>query len=312
MPATNPLRTSYSVMAYNSSVVLLLDSGNYPGQANYLNQTNTWNGTNWTVVSTQGNGIDPKGPLPCRINASGAFDGTNITIFGGEGQSETDGVLSDCWSYNGTSWSQIALTNGPFGRYKHQMAHLHTVGALMFGGCTVGNLLQESWLYNGTSFTQLFPATSPPARTNFAMAGSVASELILMYGGQGTNETFGDTWCWVGNSTGNWVRQAPTVQPPYMTSSAMAYDTAHNTFVMFGGDNGEGFGVPTTWVWSGGNGGNWTSYTMANGTGPGNRMGCQMAYDGTGVILIGGVGTASDIGADTWRWNGATNVWAKL
>jgi hypothetical protein len=319
MPATNPYRVCNSTMAQNGTgtgTVLLLDTAYYPGASNYFNETVTWNGSNFTIVSTSQ--VDPLGPLPVRSNHGMSFDGgTHIILFGGQGGSETAGVLEDSWSWNGTTWTKLAPTVVPFGRYKHVMTSLFGVGAFMFGGTNVLNILNESWVYSTSTsnWVQLTPAVSPPARTDCAMAGSTTATSVLLFGGKGTNSSFGDTYVFSGGLSGNWVKQFPAVSPPAMWGSSIAYDTTNAQWVMFGGASDEGLiSPPTTYVYSGGTnglGGNWASYVMPNGTGPASRVGAQMCFDGTGCLLFGGYGN-SGVDGLTWRFNGVSKTWSQL
>ncbi len=328
MPNHNPLPCSQSVMVYNGTLIAFLNTGNYPGQSNYLNETLTWlhSAEDWTNESTDAtNGVDPLGPLPVRIQQGMALDGSTsggtstVVLFGGRGGSETVGVLDDTWTWETNvnpagAWTKQPTGTTPFGRYRHSMALLEGVGALMFGGSNVLNFLEETWLYsggNGGNWTQLTPGTIPPARVDFSMAGATGATNVLMFGGKSSAVSFEDTWMWVGSSTGNWVLQTPAVSPPALSSSCMAYDTTHSTYVLFGGETAEGLlAPPTTWLWTGGNGGNWSSVVMPNGTGPAARVGAQMSWDGTQIVMTGGFGTASNVFSETWGWNGTT--WTQL
>jgi Kelch motif len=321
MPGTTPLPCSHSAMVYNGTKILLLDTGNYPGQSNYLNETATWSGDgstgNWTVVSTSQ--VDPLGPLPCRTYQGMALDGssTEVVLFGGEGSSETVGVLDDTWTWTtGGVWAKSPTAVVPFGRYRHSMALLNGVGSFMFGGSNVLNFLSESWLYSGGvggNWQLLTPGTVPPARVDFAMAGKTSATNILMYGGKGTNSNFGDTWMWVGSSTGNWIKQTPAVSPPFMSEMCMGYDVTNNQYVMFGGRMDDNLlAPPQTWIWSGDNGGNWNLATPANS--PASRVGAMMAWNGTHLIMFGGYGNGSRASSQTWQWTGGihTGNWVQL
>jgi hypothetical protein len=320
MPGTNPLPCSHSVMALRvGHEIVLLDTSTGRGAStgpgttgSFFNETVTWSGDsttgNWTVVSTSG--VDPLGPLPVRADTGMDFDGTNMVLFGGRGESEAAGVFNDTWLWSGTAWTKATPGTSPFGRYRHEISKLNGVGALMFGGCTVLNLLEETWLWNGSNWSLLAPGTVPPARTDFAMAGSSAATNILMFGGKGTNACLNDTWMWVGTASGNWVQQTPAVSPPALAECAMAYDAANSQYVLFGGRTDEAFSGPQTWVWTGGNGGNWHLTTPA--VSPSVRVGAQMAYDGTHVIMFGG-SSEYDVKGETWMWTGGTNGnWVQL
>jgi hypothetical protein len=211
MPNHNPLRCSKSVMVYNGTEIVFLDTGNYPGQANYLNTTYTWlhSAEDWTNESTDAtNGVDPLGPLPVRSQLAMALDGSTsggtstVVLFGGQGGSETAGVLDDTWTWETNvnpagAWTKQAVGTVPFGRYRHSIALLEGVGALMFGGSNVLNFLQETWLFsggNGGNWTQLTPGTVPPVRVDFAMAGATGTTNVLMYGGAGTATNLDVGW----------------------------------------------------------------------------------------------------------------------
>jgi len=105
-----------------------------------------------------------------------------------------------------------------------------------------------------------------------------------------------------------WTRQALAVHPPARTGSAMAYDAATGTVVLFGGDGTSlGSFLADTWTW---NGTTWMKRHPA--ASPPAREDAAMAYDAaTGtVVLFGGIGNGSDnLLRDTWTWNGTT--WTK-
>ena len=62
---------------------------------------------------------------------------------------------------------------------------------------------------------------------------------------------FGDTWTWDG---ANWTQQSQKTLPGARIYSAMAYDSAHDQVVLFGGFVGGTF-LNDTWLWDGSN---WT------------------------------------------------------
>jgi len=69
-----------------------------------LNDTWTFDGTNWTAVS----GITS--PPPARAWASMTAVHSQIVLFGGNG---TGGDMNDAWVFDGASWSAINLTGAP-------------------------------------------------------------------------------------------------------------------------------------------------------------------------------------------------------
>src|SRR5215510_9216284 len=150
------------------------------------------------------------------------------------------------------------------------------------------------------TWTQKFPATSPPGRYAHAMAYDSARGQTLMFGGgdPNTNTNFGDTWVWDGV---NWTQKFPATSPPPTSSSAMAYDGAHQQVVMFGGAVA-GTIVNSTWVWDGSN---WTQKFPTSSPSP--RLHAAMAYDAARqqLVLFGGGPGSPTAFADTWVWDGS-------
>jgi hypothetical protein len=125
---------------------------------------------------------------------------------------------------------------------------------------------------------------------------------VLLFGGSDLNSNRkGDTWTWDGTV---WIHAASKGPSPRF-APAMAYDSAQNRMVLFGGG-----GTPSdryednqdTWAW---NGTNWTE--LAAGGGPAARNNHGMAYDGARkkvVLFGGGVTFVGVIFNDTWEWDG--------
>ncbi len=69
---------------------------------------------------------------------------------------------------------------------------------------------------------------------------------VILYGGIGSGGLLGDTWVYdVGTNT--WVQMFPEESPPPMRLHAMAYDAAHDTTVLVGGDDPNGHYIYQTW-----------------------------------------------------------------
>lgn len=286
--------------------VVLLNNGSYGGVSNYLNDTWTFTGTDWTQQSP-GN-FDPAGPLPVRTDASMSYDGNNTMLFGGRGQSELDGVLNDTWTWNGTAWTKQSPAASPPGRFKHELTYLAAAsGAVMFGGRNVNDMFVDTWIWNGTTWAQVTVANGagPAGRTDSCFAASAS--LALLFGGAGTNSQFNDTWTFNGTV---WAQLAPATSPSVRSGACMTYDTSNSLWVLFGGRNEYGF-LPETWTF---NGTTWTQRSI--GAGPAGRFGASMAFDTTShtTIMFGGnTATQQDsASSETWSFNGSTFVWTQL
>jgi Galactose oxidase, central domain len=325
MTTTTPNRCANSVMAADPTAasgkqVVLLDTGNYPSYSTFLNQTWEFSGTNWNNTSVTL--VNANGPLPGRINSCMAFDGYNVVLFGGQGGSSTTGVLEDTWVWNSSAqtWTQLggptppgpSLTPQPFGRYGQNCAYLVGTGVVMFGGENLLYQLLETWIWDGytQAWSQLTFAngTSPNARVGHAMAAS-GSEVVL-FGGQGTNSQFNDTWTFNGTT---WTKLNPATSPSVRSGACMAYDSTNSVWVMFGGSNEYTY-FTDTWTF---NGTTWTKAVVGGGSTatPAGRVGAQMVFDpqSATTIMFGGISAATNYPSnETWSFNGATLTWTQL
>src|SRR5664279_2216957 len=108
----------------------------------------------------------------------------------------------------------------------------------------------------------------------------------------------------------DWVLQSPATKPPSRDYAAMAYDSANQKLVLFGGSPNVSAVDTATWLWDGTN---WTANSPVPS--PTAREGHAMAYDAAHneVVLFGG--QALSDGAllqDTWVWSGNSKTWTQL
>ena len=116
----------------------------------------------------------------------------NIFLFGG---SNGTSDLSDTWTFNGTSWTQLSTATSPPARAYASMANDPATGNMvLFGGSGNGGDLSDTWTFNGTSWTQLSTATSPPARDSASMAYDPATGNTVLFGGEDNSGNLSDTW----------------------------------------------------------------------------------------------------------------------
>jgi hypothetical protein len=82
----------------------------------FLNDTWTWDGSNWTKKS-------PQNSPPARILHIMAYDSAHgqVVLFGGRDQGGC--LLGDTWIWDGSNWTQKFPQNSPSARHSHAMAY---------------------------------------------------------------------------------------------------------------------------------------------------------------------------------------------
>src|ERR1700730_9574945 len=148
--------------------------------------------------------------------------------------------------------------------------------------------------------------TRPPPMTRIA---SIAALILIVACGSVSRVArppsprvpgpLGDTWTWDGTA---W-HAAAVPGPAARYGAALAYDSARNVFVLFGGQTAKG-GSNETWTWDGTQWG-----AMSHTHKPEARAMATMAYDPRQklIVLYGGLvqnGFEGSPASDTWTWDG--------
>jgi hypothetical protein len=233
-----------------------------------------------------------------RLNSEMAYDSTRgvIVMFGGVG---SQGVTSDTWEWNGTTWNLRTPPASPPARYYGALAYdpiRHQT--ILFGGVTAaGTRLADTWVWDGTTWTQ--KGAGPSARSSARMAFDAPRNQILLFGGANSETTVvGETWSWNGSS---WTQLFPATNPSARSGHGMVYDEARQNILLFGGDtSGSGQYVNETWLWNG----SWTKAAPVSAPEP--RFQMAIAFDGVAqqVVMFGGSGGPFATNT-TWFWDGA-------
>jgi hypothetical protein len=330
-PITSPPARMYAAMTYDEATsTVVLFGGFVPngGVGNYLDDTWTWDGTNWTQVDDAGDAgctTSCTDSPPARRLATMTYDAatSDVVLFGGaepqpDGGFELDG---DSWTWDGTNWTEQSPGDPSAREYGSMAYDAATSSAVLFGGYNGQGTDGDTWTWDGSSWTPQSPATSPLTREQASMAYDAATSDVVLFGGLGTEPQplaysvlEGDTWTWDG---ANWTEHSPVTSPPARLGASMVYDAATGNMVLFGGELSAAVSCPpigppctptpptldnNTWTWDG------TTWTEQSPTiSPPARYLASMAYDAaTGnVVLFGGVGTSGDL-SDTWTWDGTT------
>ncbi|MBI3891014.1 MAG: PKD domain-containing protein [Candidatus Wallbacteria bacterium] len=191
---------------------------------------------------------------------------------------------------------------------------------MLFGGETGsgGIPLNDTWEWDGTNWTQkqadtISPAANQPSqRYLHRMAYDAARGRVVLFGGTTANSArlLNDTWEWDGTS---WTqKQADTIspaanQPSQRGAHALAYDTARQRVVLFGGYPGDGY-LNDTWEWDGTT---WARKQPNTGS-PGSNQPSQRLHHGlvndiarSRLVLFGGSDSGGRLN-DTWEWDGTS------
>jgi len=269
---------------------VVLFGGSDGANADTLDDTWVWDGSNWTQKSPQAN-------PSARYEHAMAYDSGHdqVVLFGGSSD------VGDTWVWDGSNWTQKSPPTSPSARLNHAMAYDAIHGqVVLFGGITPFlNQLGDTWLWDGSNWTEQSPKNSPSARYQHAVAYDSARGQVVLFGGLSTSGWLQDTWVWDGT---NWTQKMPLTSPPARDYHAMAFDSAHGQVVLFGGTDSNLNDLDDTWLWDGSN---WTQQSPQ--TSPPARFGHAMAYDSAHdqTVLYGGTNADSTLFSDTWTWEGA-------
>jgi hypothetical protein len=253
---------------------------------------------NWTQImpttspwSTGAMAYDSARKRSVKFGGYGIDSGTNLT-----------------WEWDGKNktWTRITPTSTlPPSRGSHAMAYDSArQRTVLFGGYVgmvfSGSPVADTWEWDGKNWTQIKPtSTLPPARWKHALAYDSARQRTVLFGGSDINsKTLADTWEWDGK---NWTQIKPTTTSPLARSShAMAYDSARQRTVLFGGSDSNAKTLADTWEWDGKS---WAQIKPT--TSPAARVWHAMAYDSARkrTVLFAGWTGSSPL-TDTWEWDG--------
>jgi hypothetical protein len=238
-----PYGPNLAAMAYDSArdEVVALDSFN-PGS-----RTWTWDGIAWTqrfpATSPTGTGRDVRGQM--------VFDAQRgrVVLFGGVSMA---GLLDDTWTWDGSTWTQLAPVGGvhPSARRGGAMTYIGGGRILLHGGLDAGSSnnvgLNDTWILDGETWTQQTgPSTpsSPLATGGLTYDAAAGRPVLVTINSVGTVRT----WTWDGDGLG-WRDPNPVHQPnldhPW---PRLCWDPLRLRTMLMGASSG----VAVTWYFDG-------------------------------------------------------------
>ncbi len=148
-----------------------------------------------------------------------------VLLFGGFNQR---GSLADTWEFDGTQWSQVAVT-GPSARHWSAMAYDPTRHVTVLFGGDLGE--SDTWEWNGSTWSQRQVA-GPPGRSNHTLTWLPPLGEVVLFGGFTASGSVNDCWRFNGSQ---WARMSPAMSPTPRNSHAVAFDEAEGHLELFCG-----------------------------------------------------------------------------
>lgn len=200
---------------------------------------------------------------PPRSDAGMAYDAANgkVILFSGYGLEDSRDRYDDTWVYDpGTnSWTEMQTPSSPPMMYGQTMVYdgvHHQVlqwgghaSAYQNGQATSHWYEEEMWRYDdaGNRWEKLAYGTPGPPPRYWHQAIVDTAGRVLIFGGNGSRGFLNDTW--ITNPERNaWIRMDTAVAPSPRVNAAMAYDTAHDIVILFGGLEEDFTDLRDTWI----------------------------------------------------------------
>ncbi len=292
-PQNHPSARWGHAMAYDSERGVTVLFGGLA--SSWQDDTWEWDGTNWTQKF-------PVTKPPRRLGHAMAYDSERevTVLFGGWGDG---GSKNDTWEWNGHNWTQIDPEDKPEARTYHALAYdSKRKVTVLFGYFDMNDnplTFIRTWEWDGENWEPKFPVNNPVGRlpnSHVAMAYDSTRNVTVLL----TNHSSSPLWEWGGV---DWDRLTPSERPETRDHTSLAFDTARQRSVLFGGS----FDLNDTWDWDGIA---WTRHFPVNN--PTERLGHHLAYDSERevIVLFGGVRRVNNQTfrlSDTWEF-GAVSV----
>jgi len=231
-------------------------------RSRYLNDTWTFDGTNWKRIRTV---VKPA----ARAAASAAYDTTlkQVVLCGGYNRQ----YLNDTWMWNGatSTWTRATPAHQPVPETLPMLFADPISGHVdEFGGYDGMFYQLTTWRWKDGDWHKLFLQQAPSARAAAVFGTDPARKQTVMFGGLAEVNPI-NTWTYNGQT---WTEQFPSTQPSERLFTGTVYDPRFGGVVTFGGF--AGIDVNDTWLWSGSD---WSQLAPQQSPPPRESMG--MAFD---------------------------------
>ncbi len=290
-----------------------------------LSGTWEWTGRRWRV-------LHPATQPSARAFAAMAYDPKvkQIVLYGGIALAQSGNgnmsayVDADTWVWDGHNWLGNAYYRSAPGPLADASLNYdpNGIGGLMLYGGTSSwtKLTQSSTTWEWTGFDWIAASAShPDATSGMSAATDLNAGNVVLFGGHGSpssnnGASVSQTWTWDGHvwhQVGNLPCEIECEgSPPPRNGASIAYDSAANGVILFGGA-GESTLMSDTWIWIAGR---WEE--LHPDVSPPSRFDAAMAYDETTdqLVLFGGSKNINGdrVFGDTWIWKGGSSgTWSR-
>jgi N-acetylneuraminic acid mutarotase len=159
-----------------------------------------------------------------------------IILFGGIAPDFGPRYYNETWSYdlNTNTWLKMNPEVSPSARWYFAMAYLPSLDrVVLFGGDSPDGTQNDTWLYDYNSDNWEMVEVSEAPSPRQACGVYVASlDRMIIFGGAGDL-----TWMF-DHETNTWIELKPDSNPGGRVYHQMAYDSAADKIVLFGGGTG--------------------------------------------------------------------------
>lgn len=264
--------------------------------------------------------LNPTSAPSARASPAMAFDAQadRTILFGGI--TELLGNYGETWAYDAhlDTWTNLNTPYPPAGQYAASMVYDSLADrVLLFGGSPYsGGWLNDTWeyAYSLNTWTPMGPSVSPPGRNTFGMVYDSRADRTILFGGwTGANGgmMLSDTWEFDFNRDA-WTNVTPASGPSARSGPVMAYDSASDRVLMYGGVGAFG-DLHDTWAFDV-SASTWQLLSPAST--PYAVRSSVMIYNSQAdrTILFGGhcLGGWDAGNATTWAFNAHNDSWSVL
>ncbi len=284
-----------SGMAYDAARQRTILFGGSDPIGNSVGDTWAWDGSSWSE-------LHPATSPGTRLLPAMAYDprSSRIVLFGGSARTCTgtcvDTFKNETWTFDGTTWSQVATAAAPPPSNFGAMAFDAATGNLTLAGgqgrtnpdIPVVGSLRSTYTFDGSNWVER-PSTIPEERKDASLVHDPVSQLTLMVGGTCIYDPTCGVWAWDGEA---WSHLSNDPRGWYAPA---AYHANTRKVVFYGG--------PHTWIWDGACR-TWKKVVPPQSPPP--RYGWTASPDRDGNVVLFGGSTGANYLDDTWVWDGAT------